>query len=105
MSLGKWFIVAFASKNMDFKLQDFIPNTIMLKPMSIQIQGIFSGQAVANVSNIPGPELSRGRTYDRGKPQNLRDIKSSEIRSSQWNKVSTFTATCMPCFNEAWRCQ
>jgi hypothetical protein len=47
----------------------------MLKPMSIQIKGIFSGQAVADVSNIPGPELSRSRAYDRGKLLNLRDVK------------------------------
>jgi hypothetical protein len=74
MSLGKWFIVAFAFKSMEY-LQDFISNTIMLKPMSIQIQGIFSGQVVAKVSNVPGTELSRSRAYDRGKPQNLSDVK------------------------------
>lgn len=105
MSLGKWFIVALAFKNMDFYLQDCMPNTFMLKPVSIQVQGIFSGQALANVSNIPGPESSRDRAYDRAKPQNMRDVKSSETRSSQWNKVLTFTAPCMPCFNEAWRYQ
>jgi hypothetical protein len=60
---------------MDFQLQDCIPNTIMLKPMSIHIHGIFSGEAVANVSNIPGPESSRDRAYDRDKPQNLRNVK------------------------------
>jgi hypothetical protein len=47
----------------------------MLKPMSIQIKGIFSGQAVANVSIIPGPELSRSRAYDKGKPHNVKDVK------------------------------
>jgi hypothetical protein len=82
-----------------------MPHTIVLKPTSIQIKGIVSGEAMANVSNIPGPESSRDRAYDRGKPQNLRDVKSSKIRTSQWNKVSTFTAPSMPCFDEAWRCQ
>jgi len=75
VSLGKWFLVALTFKNMDFYLQDCMPNTFMLKPTSIQIQGIFSGQALANVRNIPGPESSRDRAYDRAKPQNLRDVK------------------------------
>jgi len=69
MSLGKWFIVALTFKNMDFYLQDCMPNTFMLKPMSIQIQGNFSGQALTNVSNIPGPESSRDRAYDELNPR------------------------------------
>lgn len=60
---------------MDFKLQDCIPKTMMLKPTSIQIKGIFSGRAVANVSNSPETESSRDRTHDKGKPQNLMDVK------------------------------
>lgn len=53
-----------------------MPKTMMLKPTSIQIKGIFSGQTVANVSDSPGRESSRDRAHDKGKLQNLRDVKA-----------------------------
>ena len=53
-----------------------MPKTMMLKPTSIQIEGIFSGQAMANVSDSPGKQSSRHRAHDKGKLQNFRDVKA-----------------------------
>jgi hypothetical protein len=81
-----------------------MPNTVMLKPTSIQIRGLFNGQAVTNVSNSPGTESSSDRAHGEGKPQSLRDEVQRQAVCDE-TECQHANASCLPCCDETLRCQ